>query len=246
MKLEDKVAVITGGSSGIGLSIAEEFVAEGAKVVICGREQSTLDEAITKLGPNALAVQTDVGVMSDLDRLYEETTARFGNVDVVVVNAGIAVAATLEDTDEATFDEISKINFKGAYFTVQKASPHLNEGASIIFISSAANQMGLKETSAYSATKAALRSLARTLSGELLVRGIRVNTISPGNIVTPLLRKMGVVDIEAFLKDRESQVPSGKFGTSQEIAKIALFLASSDSSYVVATEIVADGGWSQI
>ncbi|MCH8813592.1 MAG: glucose 1-dehydrogenase [Chloroflexi bacterium] len=246
MKLKDKVAVITGGSSGIGLAIAEEFIAEGANVVICGRNQAALDEASGGLGEKALAVRADVSVMTDLDRLFDETASRFGNIDVVVVNAGVAIATSLEETDEKIFDEQSDINFKGAYFTVQKASPHLNDGASIIFISSTANQMGLPNTSAYSATKAALRSLSRTLSTELLPRGIRVNTLSPGNIVTPILRKMGVEDIDAFLKERESQVPSGRFGTAKEVATAAVFLATSDSSYVVGSEVVADGGWSQL
>ncbi len=243
MKLIGKVAVVTGGNSGIGLATAQEFKAQGAKVAIFGRSQKTLDEAVHTIGDGTLAVRGDVTDLADLNRLYEQTVERFGKVDILVVNAGISKPAPVEQVDEALFDQISDTNFKGAFFTVQRALPHLNDGASIILVTAAVNQKGVPGYSVVSATKAALRSLARTFSAELLHRGIRVNALSPGTIETPIFGKLGL-PVEP-LKWAE-QIPMKRIGTAEEMAKAALFLASSDSSYVLGAELVVDGGKTQI
>ncbi len=243
MKLKGKVAVITGGNSGIGLATAQEFKAQGAEVVIFGRTQKTLEDAVHTIGNGTLAVQGDVTQLADLDRLYQQTVERFGKVGVLVVNAGISKPVPVEQLDEAAFDETSNINFKGAFFTVQRAVTHLNDGASIILVTGYNNQKGIPGYSVNSATKAALRSLARTFSAELLHRGIRVNALSPGAIETPILGKLGL-PVEP-LKWAE-QIPIKRIGTAEEMAKAALFLASSDSSYVLGVELVVDGGKSQI
>ena len=248
MRLKDKVAVITGGNSGIGLAIAKEFKAQGAQVTIFGRNQKTLDEAIQTIGNGALTVQGDVTNHGDLARLYKLTEEKFGKVDILVANAGMGRLVPVEATDEKLFDEISDINFKGLYFTVQKALPHLNDGASIVLVSSIANQKGFPNFSVYSATKAAVRSLARSFSAELLTRGIRTNVLSPGPIETPIYGKLGLSEGEAEEMGRTFQDmnPMKRFGTPEEMAKAALFLASSDSSYVAGAELIADGGFTQI
>ncbi len=248
MKLKDKVAVITGGNSGIGLSIAQEFKAQGAKVAILGRNKTTLEAAVKSLGEDTVAVQGDVCRVADLEQLYRETVAAFGKIDVLVANAGIAKPMPFTDINEAAFDETADINFKGTFFTVQRAVPHLNKGASIILVGSIGGQIGYPGMSVYSATKAAMRSLARTLSAELLPMGIRVNNLSPGPIKTPIFEKMGLSKetIDAFCEQMKTQVPMARIGESQEIAKAALFLASSDSSYVAGIDLVADGGMSQL
>ncbi len=243
MKLEGKVAVVTGGNSGIGLATAQEFKAQGAEVVILGRDQKTLDEAVHTIGVGTLAVRGDVTNLADLDRLYKQTVEHFGKVDILVVNAGISKPVPVEQVDEALFDQISNTNLKGAFFTVQRAFPHLNDGASIILVTAAVSQKGIPGYSVVSATKAALRSLARTFSAELLHRGIRVNALSPGTIETPIFGKLGL-PVEP-LKWAE-QIPIRRIGTAEEMAKAALFLASSDSSYVLGAELVVDGGKTQI
>ena len=248
MKLQGKVAVVTGGNSGIGLAIAREFAEQGADVVVFGRNAQTLDEAVRSIGNGTLGVQGDVTRLDDLDRLYQETVARFGKIDILVANAGIARPAPLDLTDEALFDLTSDINFKGAFFTVQKAVPHLNDGASIILVTSAGNVKGLPNFSVYVATKAAVRSLARSFSAELLPRGIRVNALSPGPIETPIFGRMGLPEeaMEGIAAKMTEMLPIKRFGKPEEMAKAALFLASSDSSYVVGSELVADGGMSQL
>ena len=243
MKLQGKVAVITGGNSGIGLATAQEFKDQGAQVVIFGRTQKSLKDAAQTIGNGTLAVQGDVTHLADLDRLYQQTVEHFGKVDVLVVNAGISKPVPVEQLDEALFDEISNTNFKGAFFTVQRALPHLNDGASIILVTAAVNQKGVPGYSIVSATKAALRSLARTLAAELLPKGIRVNALAVGTIETPIFGKLGLpVELESWAE----QIPMKRFGQPQEMAKAALFLASSDSSYITGTELVADGGKTQI
>ncbi len=248
MKLQGKVAVVTGGNSGIGLAIAREFTEQGADVVVFGRNAETLDEAVRSIGNGTLGVQGDVTRLDDLDRLYQETVARFGKIDILVANAGIARPAPLDLTDEALFDLTSDINFKGAFFTVQKAVPHLNDGASIILVTSAGNVKGLPNFSVYVATKAAVRSLARSFSAELLPRGIRVNALSPGPIETPIFGRMGLPEeaMDGIAAQMTEMIPLKRFGKPEEMAKAALFLASSDSSYVVGAELVADGGMSQL
>ena len=248
MKLQGKVAVVTGGNSGIGLAIAREFTEQGADVVVFGRNAQTLDEAVRSIGNGTLGVQGDVTRLDDIDRLYQETVARFGKIDILVANAGIARPAPLDLTDEALFDLTSDINFKGAFFTVQKAVPHLNDGASIILVTSAGNVKGLPNFSVYVATKAAVRSLARSFSAELLPRGIRVNALSPGPIETPIFGRMGLPEeaMDGIAAQMTEMIPLKRFGQPEEMAKAALFLASSDSSYVVGAELVADGGLSQL
>ena len=246
-KLNGKVAVITGGNSGIGLATAKDFVKEGARVVIFGRNQETLDAAVAELGDAAVGVRGDVTSLEDLDRLVEATRA-LGPVDAVFVNAGIGGFTPIGDTSEEAFDRIVDINFKGAFFTVQKLLPALNDGASIVLNSSVAGQLGMQQFSVYSATKAAVRSLARSLSADLIERGIRVNVVSPGPIETPIFEKMGMdqQQQDAFGAQIVEMVPAKRMGQAHEIASAVTFLASADSSYVVGVELEVDGGLSQI
>ena len=248
MKLKGKVAVITGGNSGIGFSIAEEFKNQGASVVICGRDRKTLDDSQKKLGRDVLVIQADVANMTDIESLYKSTMERFGKIDSLVVNAGVALFGPVDQVDEKTFDTMVNINFKGAFFTIQKALSYLNDGASIVLISSIAQSKGVATTSVYSATKAALRSLAKTLSADLLPRRIRVNVVSPGPIETPIFGKLGL-PAEAVEPAKESftqMVPMKRMGTSEEVAKAVLFLASRDSSFITGEEIQVDGGMANL
>jgi NAD(P)-dependent dehydrogenase (short-subunit alcohol dehydrogenase family) len=247
-KLDGKVAVITGGNSGIGLSTAIEFAREGAKVVISGRDAKTLESAAKQIGGDVLTVTSDVSRLSDIDKLMAAVTKKYGRIDVLFVNAGVARFAPIETFTETQFDDMVNINFKGAFFTVQKALPLLKKGASVIFTTSVANEIGMATSSIYAGTKAAVRSLARTLSGELLAKGIRVNAISPGPIQTPIFGRNGVSADQAaeMAKGVVSQVPLGRIGTSDEVAKTAVFLASSDSSFTLGAEIPVDGGLSQL
>ncbi len=247
-RLQDKVAVITGGTSGIGLAIAQEFAAQGAKIVVFGRNEKTKQLVKDNLSEKALAVQGDVTNITDLENLFTETSSAFGKIDTLIVNAGVAQFVPIESVDEKHFDNIFDINVKGAYFTIQKAMPHLSEGATIVLMASAVTQIGLPGSSIYSATKAALRSLARTLSTELLPRGIRVNALSPGPIDTPLFEKfdMPKEEVEKFGEWMIGQHPMKRFGSSEEMAKAALFLASNDSSYITGIELIADGGMTQL
>lgn len=191
-RLEGKVAVVTGGNSGIGLATAKRLQQEGARVAIAGRSKKTLDEAVKAIGNGVLAIQGDVAKIADLDRLYSEVSEKLGKIDVLFVNAGVAKFAPLAETSETTYDEQFNINIKGAYFVIQKAIPLLTDGASIILNTSVADSQGVAGSSAYSATKAALRSLARTAAAELAGRGIRVNAVAPGPIVTPIFERTGL------------------------------------------------------
>jgi NAD(P)-dependent dehydrogenase (short-subunit alcohol dehydrogenase family) len=250
MKLQNKVCVITGGNSGIGLAIAIEFAREGAKVVIFGRDQKTLDKAAKAIGNGAVSVCGDVKNLKDIDRLYEVASQKFGKVDVVVANAGVAKFAPLEQMTEALYDEVCDINLKGAFFTVQKALPHLRDGASVILMSSAGSTTrGFPLTSVYNITKSALRSLARTMSGELLPRRIRVNALTPGATETPILtRDIGVPpEVRDQLAAGMVQLtPLKRRATPEEIAKGALFLACDDSAFCVGSNLVMDGGLGQL
>ena len=247
-KLEGKVAVITGGNSGIGLATAKEFREQGAKVVITGRDQRTLDEAVREIGGDVLAVRSDASNLTDIDKLFEAVEERFGHIDVLFVNAGVAKFAPIEAVTEESFDSIMNINFKGAYFTIQKALPFLNDNASIVLNTSINANIGMPNSSVYAASKAALITLARTLSAELIGRGIRVNAVSPGPIATPIFNRVGLPPeaLEATRNSLTDQVPMKRFGRPEEIAKTVLFLASTDSSFLLGTEIVADGGMSQL
>ena len=246
MKLHNKVAVITGGNSGIGLAIAKQYQLEGANVVIFGRNADTLATAAAELGDSALAVRGDVTKLVDLERLYVDTVNRFGKIDVLVANAGVAGFRPLSNTDEAAFDLISDINFKGAYFTVQAALPHLTEGASVLITSSAVAYKAMPGMAAYAATKAAVRSLVRSFAAELAPRGVRVNALSPGGIDTPIYSSLGLSEEEVggMVQQLLGQIPLNRFGNADEMAKAALFLASNDSSYVTGSDLVADGGYS--
>jgi NAD(P)-dependent dehydrogenase (short-subunit alcohol dehydrogenase family) len=247
-RLEGKAAVVTGGNSGIGLATAKRFQEEGAKVAISGRSRETLDEAVRTIGNGVLAVQADVAKLADIDKLYAEVSQKLGKIDVLFVNAGVAKFASLAETSESTYDEQFDINIKGAYFTIQKALPLLNDGASIILNTSVADRQGTVGASAYSATKAALRSLARTAAAELVGRGIRVNAVAPGPIVTPIFGRTGLPQqaIDEFAKEVVAKVPMKRFGQPEEVAGAVAFLASQDASYITGVEINVDGGAGQI
>jgi NAD(P)-dependent dehydrogenase (short-subunit alcohol dehydrogenase family) len=247
-KLDGKVAVITGGNSGIGLATAKRFVQEGAYVYITGRTQSKLDEAVNQVGSNVTGVQGDVARLADLDRLYAQIKKEKGKVDVVFANAGIAKYAALGSIDEEHFDSIFNGNVKGMLFTVQKALPLMPDGASVILNASVVGSKGLPSNSVYAATKAAARSFARTWTTDLKARRIRVNAISPGPIDTEGLRELlGSAQAgQDRLKSINSTVPLARLGLPDEIAKAAVFLASDDSSYVTGTELFVDGGFAQV
>jgi len=243
-----KVAVITGGNSGIGLATAKRFSDEGAKVAISGRSQKTLDEAAKYVGNGILAVKSDVAKLADLDRFYSTVAQKFGKIDVLFVNAGVAKFVPVQNADEAHYDEIFNINVKGAYFTIQKALPHLNDGASIVLNTSVAGIKGTANASVYSATKAALRSFSRTLTTELVERGIRINSVAPGPIETPIFGRVGLSkeQVDEFAQKILSSVPLKRFGQPEEVASAVAFLASSDASYITGVELHVDGGMGQI
>jgi NAD(P)-dependent dehydrogenase (short-subunit alcohol dehydrogenase family) len=247
-RLEGKVAVVTGGNSGIGLATAKRLQEEGARVAISGRSKKTLDEAVKTIGNGVVAVQSDVASLSDIDKLFAEVSQKLGKIDVLFVNAGVAKFAPLADTPESTYDEMFDINIKGAYFTIQKALPFLNDGASIILNTSVADGNGTVGASAYSGTKAALRSLARTAAAELVGRGIRVNAVAPGPIITPIFGRTGLPQeaVDEFAKGVIARVPMKRFGQPEEVAGAVAFLASQDASYITGVEINVDGGYGQI
>jgi NAD(P)-dependent dehydrogenase (short-subunit alcohol dehydrogenase family) len=247
-RLEGKVAVVTGGNSGIGLATAKRFQDEGAKVAISGRSKTTLDQAVKTIGNGIVAIQADVAVLADTDRLFSEVSKKLGKIDILFVNAGVAQFAPFADTTEKSYDEQFGINIKGAYFTIQKALPYLNDGASIILNTSVVSSKGTEGASAYSATKAALRSLARTTAAELVGRGIRVNAVAPGPIVTPIFGRTGLPKeaMDEFAKDVQARVPMKRFGQPEEVAGAVAFLASQDASYITGVELNVDGGYGQI
>jgi NAD(P)-dependent dehydrogenase (short-subunit alcohol dehydrogenase family) len=247
-RLEGKVAVVTGGNSGIGLATAKRLQEEGARVAIAGRSKKTLDEAVKTIGNGVLAVQADVSKLPEVDKLFAEVAKKLGKIDVLFVNAGVAKFAPLSDTPESVYDEQFDINTKGAYFTIQKAIPFLNDGASIILNTSVVDALGSPNTSAYAATKAALRSFARTAASELVGRGIRVNTVAPGPIVTPIFGRTGLPQeaIDDFAKGVLTKVPMKRFGQPEEVAGAVAFLASQDASYITGVEINVDGGMGQV
>lgn len=249
MKLKDKVAVITGGNSGIGLATAKQFVAEGAQVFITGRRQSELDAAVKQIGGNVIGVQGDVSNLADLDRLFATVKQKAGRVDVLFANAGGGEFARLGEITEAHFDKIFNINVKGLLFTVQKALPLFPNGASVILNASIASVKGMENFGVYSATKAAVRSFARTWTNELKQRQIRVNVISPGPIETPALDGLAAdanLQVDQIKSGLTAGVPLGRMGTPDEVAKVAVFLASDDSSYVAGIELFVDGGMAQV
>jgi NAD(P)-dependent dehydrogenase (short-subunit alcohol dehydrogenase family) len=240
-RLQGKTAVITGGTTGIGLAMARLFAAEGAFVFITGRRQQELDHAVKEIGDSACGVRGDVASLSDLDRLYETVRAR-GRIDVVVANAGTAGFASLEAVTEEYFDRIFNTNVKGALFTAQKALPLLNDGGSIILTGSVASVKGSPEFAVYGASKAAIRNFARGWTADLKDRRIRVNVLSPGPIATALTDAQPSDAIDRLV----STIPMGRIGQPDEVARAALFLASDDSSFVTGTELFVDGGRAQV
>jgi NAD(P)-dependent dehydrogenase (short-subunit alcohol dehydrogenase family) len=245
-RLENKVAVITGGNSGIGLATAQEFIAQGARVIITGRNEQANKEALLRLGENAYAVVSDAGKMQDIVKLAQQVEELAGHIDILFANAGIARYAPVTAIDEYFYDETFDINVKGVFFTIQKLLPVMNDGGAIIMNSSVVASIGMLNSNIYAASKAAVRSLAKTLSNELLSRNIRVNTISPGPINTPLYSpdKMGMTSgqIEQLAQNILHNTPMKRFGSPEEIAKVAVFLASADSSFIIGEEIIVDGG----
>jgi NAD(P)-dependent dehydrogenase (short-subunit alcohol dehydrogenase family) len=247
-RLEGKVAVVTGGNSGIGLASAKRLQEEGARVAISGRSKKTLDEAVTLLGRDVLAVQSDVSKISEIDKFFASVTEKFGKIDILFVNAGIGKFIPLEATTEQDYDEMFDINAKGAYFTIQKALPHLKDGASIILNTSVVSHEGIANGSVYAATKAAMRSFTRSIAAELVGRNIRVNAVAPGPIATPIISRTGIpkAALDEITARLISTVPMKRIGTPEEVAGAVAFLASSDASYVTGVEIDVDGGRGQI
>jgi NAD(P)-dependent dehydrogenase (short-subunit alcohol dehydrogenase family) len=247
-KLEGQIAVITGGNSGIGLATAKRFVSEGSYVFITGRRQKELDVAVSEIGKNVVGIQGDVSNLEDLDRLYNTVKDQKGHLDILFANAGIAQFAPLGEISEEHFDNIFRINVKGVLFTVQKALSLFHDGGSIILNASIGSSKGVGESSVYSATKAAVRSFARTWTVDLRHRKIRVNAISPGPIDTPIFSNLlqNEEQSEQFKKNIMNTVPMGRMGNPDEIAKVVSFLASDESSYITGIELFVDGGLAQI
>ncbi|WP_299228240.1 SDR family NAD(P)-dependent oxidoreductase [uncultured Psychroserpens sp.] len=247
-KLKNKVAVITGANSGIGLATAKLYLKEGAKVVISGRRQEALDEVAEDLTGDFITVLADVSKAEDNVHLINKTTNAYGNIDILFLNAGIAPPTPTTEISEAHYDEIFNINVKGPILAIKEALPHINDNGTILFTSSIVSKKGFDGLGVYSASKGAIRSFARVLTSEVKSRGIRVNAIAPGPIDTPIYGKMGLPQevVEDMGKGFAAQVPLGRFGTSEEVAKTALFLASDDASYINGIELEVDGGLSQI
>lgn len=247
-KLEGKITVVTGGSTGIGLGIAKQFAKEGAKVFITGRRQAELDAAVKAIGPNAVGVQSDAASLADIDHLYDIVQQQAAHIDILAANAGGGSFAPLGVITEEDFDRTFAINVKGTLFTVQKALPLMRDGGSIILTSSTSTTRALPNFSVYGATKAAIRNFARHWILDLKDRGIRVNAISPGPTRTPGLQGLTETDDQwrAFEAQLAAQVPLGRVADPEEIGKAAVFLASDDSSFVNGVELFVDGGMAQI
>jgi NAD(P)-dependent dehydrogenase (short-subunit alcohol dehydrogenase family) len=247
-RLKGKRALITGGTTGIGLETAREFLAEGARVAITGRNPKTLDAVRSELGPGVQVIDSDAGDAEAQKQVAEAIHQAFGGLDVLFVNAGIVDMRPLDQFDVDAFDRSFAINLKGPYFLIQALLPVFANPASIVLNSSVNAHIGMPNTTVYAASKAALLSLVRTLSGELVARGIRVNAVSPGPISTPLYGKLGFSDaqLKAVATSIQGQVPLGRFGTPSEIAKAVVFLASDESAFTVGSELLIDGGMSNI
>jgi len=247
-KLADKVALITGGTTGIGYATAELFQKEGARVAITGVDAGRVKAAQEKLGKDALCLRSDTSKIKDIEELAAQIKERFGHVDILFANAGIGKFTPFEQVTPELYDELFNVNVRGLYFTIQKILPLIRQGGSIILNASVAGSKGIESSTVYSATKAAVRSLGRTLAAELAPKGIRVNTVSPGPIQTPIFGKLGMekAQVDAWAKEMESMVALKRFGRPEEVASTLLFFASNDSSYVVGTELFVDGGMAEL
>lgn len=247
-KLQNKVAIITGANSGIGLATAKLYLQEGAKVVISGRRQEALDKISAGLEGDFTIIKADASIAEDNKRLIKEATDKYGKIDILFLNAGIAPVTSAHEVTEEHYDTLFNTNVKGPILAIKEALPHINDGGTVLFTNSIVHQKGFDGLGVYSATKGALRAYQRVLTSEVKSRGIRVNSIAPGPIDTPLYGKMGLPQdvVEEMGKGFAQQVPLGRFGTSEEVAKSALFLASDDASYINGVELEVDGGLSQI
>ncbi len=246
-RFEGKTAVITGGTTGIGLATAQLFVAEGARVIVTGRTPATIASAQATLGANATVIHSDAASLTDIDALAQTAKETFGTFDVLFINAGLARFLPFDQTPESVFDEMFDLNAKGPYFTVQKLSPLMNTGGAVVLTTSGANELGMPMISTYGAAKAALRSMARTMSAELLPRGIRVNAVSPGPIDTPIGLKTGMTQeaVEQFATQMAETNPMKRIGTADEVARAVAFLAF-DATYTTGAELPVDGGVTQL
>lgn len=247
-QFNNKTVLVTGGNSGIGLATAVEFAQQGARLVITGRDQASLATAKAQLGANTLALQSDAGDLNAANTLVEQLKAQDIRLDAVFINAGVAKFAPVESVDENLWDQTFNVNVKGAYFTIQALLPILNEGAAIILNGSINAHIGMPNSSVYAASKAALISFAKTLSAELIGRGIRVNVVSPGPVSTPLYGKLGVPaeQLNKLAQQIQAQVPAKRFGKPEEVASAVVYLASPNAAFIVGTELIIDGGMSQL
>jgi NAD(P)-dependent dehydrogenase (short-subunit alcohol dehydrogenase family) len=247
-KLENKIALITGGTTGIGLATAKRFAAEGAKVIVTGRNRETLEAARKELGSRAEVIESDAGDEKQIAQLFEGLAKTHRRLDVLFLNAGIAKFAPLAEASVKDFDAMWTLNVRGPWLALKHALPLLSEGATVIVNSSVVNQKGLAGAAAYAATKAALRAVVRGAATELAARKIRVNAVSPGPIETPIFGKMGLSQNAAdeFLKDAATRIPLGRIGAADEVAGTAVFLASADASFITGSEIAVDGGFAQV
>jgi NAD(P)-dependent dehydrogenase (short-subunit alcohol dehydrogenase family) len=243
-KLKNKLAIVTGGNSGIGFATANEFVSEGASVIITGRNQSAIDEATQKLGGSTKGILSDASKLDDIKLLVHFVKEQGKKLDILFINAGVVGFSPIENVSEEQFDYITDTNYKGAFFTLSKLIPFLNDGASVIFITSVNATSGMSNSSVYAASKAALHSLIKVAATELSSRRIRVNAVSPGPINTPISGKVGLDQetLQGFLTAMQNRIPLNRFGTPEEVGKLVSFLASDDASFITGAEYVIDGG----